>query len=239
MKYTNITFALIAVLIVSLASVAWYVFQNPEGRIHPQLVPPDSYWSTDDDDIYGKTGIVSIAGREFEIPIAYVDGNFQNGRKEDSVVLVYVLPGFKSPLEYTNKSERQALVLQGRMKGMILEDPKNKAPLEKYIDLMTQMNRVGYPEENREYGLERYPSPGPQGPYDRGADDLYIERASNGSISSVVECSPLGRDVNPRCIHMFDDKGLRYQIRYPADELPNWQVQRQEAISFIDAFEKD
>jgi hypothetical protein len=114
----------VTLILAAIAGVGWYVYQNAEelGVIHPQLIPPDYYWLDDPQNIYAETGIVEIAGREFKIPVAYVDGRFKNGRMEGSVVLEYVLPDFRSKLEFGRKEERMKLIRAGRMRGMLLEE---------------------------------------------------------------------------------------------------------------------
>jgi len=235
MTYKNILRVIITVLTVSAACWAYYIFQNPEGRVHPQLVPPDSYWLSDAD-LYNETGIVAIGGREFEIPVAYVDGQFKDGRKEGSVVLSYVLPDFKSPLEFTNKSERQALVRQGRMKGMLVENQSDKASLDYYFERMLARNRAASNRSAR-YGLEAYLSTAPHDRTSTGPDDFYIERGADESITSIIQCSPSWRVPNPNCSQMFNRKGLRYKVRMSAGELPDWENQRDRAVNFFESFE--
>lgn len=230
----------VILILAGIAGAGWYVYRNAEelGFIHPQLIPPDYYWLNDPSDIYGETGIVEIAGREFKIPIAYVDGRFKNGRKRDSVVLEYVLPDFRSKLEFGNKKERMKIIQAGRMAGMLLEE----SAVRPSFDVMIENHRtwgndsVGKFQE-KIYGLEKYIAPKPEGKYARKPDDTFLEKDSSGKIISFLRCSSPGEDKVPLCNHKFRDKGLLYEIYYGIKMLPEWEQRRQATINFIDSFE--
>lgn len=231
---------LILVLLAFLASAlggAWYLYRNPEGYIHPQLIPPDYYWLDDPKNIYAKTGIVAIAGREFKIPIAYVDGRFIDGRMEGGVVLEYVLPEFKSKLEFPDKNKRVRLRREGRMKGMLLEEAAARPTLE-YMATVARLQSEPYARTpGLFYDLEKYTAPKGSEKFAWKPDDLFIERDSQGKVQSFLVCSPPGKDVNPSCSHKFVDKKLLYKIRWKLSDLPNWRSNRDAAIEFIDQFE--
>lgn len=81
------------------------------------------------------------------------------------------------------------------------------------------------------YGLEVYASPGidpkTNTPWreDDYAEDVFIQRDSNGIITTYIECS--NRDVErPPCTHYFDlepDMGLYVYVSYSRYVLKDWQ----------------
>lgn len=186
---------------------------------------------------------VEIAGRVFKVPKAYFDGAAATGRDEESVVLEYSLPGYEPlPPHPQYRTERQALIKEGLMKGMLLENASRRPSFDEVMPLF--LEGYDYRREKPIYGLEHYvhvppkqTRSGPEyAPYQQ--DDIFIERSVSGSIVSHLFCSPPKRDVNPGCSHRFVDKGLLYKTRWKISELPNWKAQQMSAIEFIDSFEK-
>lgn len=186
---------------------------------------------------------VEIAGRVFKVPKGYFDGAAPSGRDTESVVLEYSLPGFEVlPSHPLHRKERQELIDEGRMKGMLLENASKRPSFD--IVVPNLMHGHEFKEdENIVYGLEKYVHQAPTpvssdpayAPYVQ--DDVFIERNPEGSIKSYLMCSPPGKDKIPGCSHRFVDKGLLYKIRWRVAELPNWREQREAAIKFIDSFE--
>lgn len=181
---------------------------------------------------------VVIADRTFKIPKGYFDGKKATGKDTESVVLEYSLPGFEVlPPHPKEREARQKLIKEGLVKGMLLEAARNRPSLDKMIgNRRNGSDRIG-PLEKNEYGLEKYSVSDWEGRMAVRPDDTYIEREATGNVKSFLHCSPPGKDKIPGCRHTFIDKGILYRIRWPLHELPNWQEQRDTAISFIDSME--
>ena len=179
---------------------------------------------------------VVIADRVFKIPKGYLDGRKAIGKDTESIVLEYSLPGFNVlPKHPEERDQRQALLKEGRMRGMLLEAEKKRPS----FDIATEnlmRGRQFIKEPSLVYGLEKYISQLPKPP-DRVADDFFIERGEDGSVKSYLRCSPPGKDKVPGGRHRFIDKGLLYNTHWSIKELPNWKQQQIEAIHFIDHME--
>lgn len=191
--------------------------------------------SQEENSLYAEKGILEIAGRKFEIPMAYVDGKFVNGYKKDSVVLEYVLPDFKSKKEYT-KEERMKEILAGNVSSMLLEDASQKPSFDEVTHWRKETKQI-VDFEQKIYGLDKYTAPKPEGKYATKPDDTYIETLPDGKIKGYLMCSPPDKDKVPGCKYAFIDKDVLYRIRIPLRELKNWRQQQSAAIKFIDNFE--
>lgn len=186
---------------------------------------------------------VEIAGRIFKVPKGYFDGAVPSGRDTESVVLEYSLPGFEVlPSHPLHRKERQELIDEGRMKGMLLENASKKPSFDIVVPNLMHAHEFKK-EENTTYGLEKYMHQVPKpvssdpayAPYVQ--DDVFIEPNADGSIRSYLMCSPPRKVKIPGCRHHFIDNGLLYQIRWRVAELPSWREQRKAAIKFIDSLE--
>lgn len=193
---------------------------------------------------------VEIAGRVFKIPKGYFDGAKAIGRDNESVVLEYSLPGFEFlPPHPQNRAERQKLISEGRMRGMLLENAhklytgKDRPSFDVVVPNLMRAHEFKK-DKNTIYGLEKYVHQVPKPVSDDPAyapyvqDDFFIERNSDGTIKSYLMCSPFGKDKVPGCIQRFIDKNILYDIDWRIQELPNWQAQRDAAIQFIDGLEQ-
>ena len=233
----RIAILIILLILSGLAGFVWDVHRNPEGVIHPRLIPPDYHWLDKSDGIYSKTGVLAIAGREFRIPVAYVDGRFKDGRKEDSIVLLYMLPEFKSYLEFS-KEDRRKMLWDGYKAGMLLEAASVRPPLKQQVE-----NGRSYPfkieiDDDLIHGLVREKRYGgdEQAPVLR--DELFLKYDADGNVTDYIRCSLEERVKIPSCRHKFIDKKLVYRIRYNKKRyLSHWREQRALAIAFIDSFE--
>lgn len=186
---------------------------------------------------------VEISGRVFKIPKAYFDGAQATGKDNESALLEYSLPGYEPlPSHPQFRAERQALIKEGRMRGMLLENASRRPSFDEVVPRFIE--GYNYQKVETMYGLEHYvhvppkqTRPGPEyKPYQQ--DDILIERDPSGSIVSHLFCSPPGKHVVPSCRHRFIDKGLLYEIDWKISELPNWKEQQKSAIEFIDSLEK-
>ena len=189
--------------------------------------------------------LVEIADRNFTIPKGYFNGRIPSRRDTQSVVLEYSLPGFEvlSPRGTLHKTRRQ-LINTGRLKGMLLENRERRPTFDVVVQNLMR-NRNFKKVKSPVYRLEKYVHV-PSTPATSNAvsmpyieDDFYIERKEDGSIESYLRCSPPEKDKIPGCRHSFEDKGILYAIRWPIQELQNWEMQQNAAIKFIDTKEID
>ena len=180
---------------------------------------------------------VVISDRTFKIPKGYFDGRSPSGKDTESVVLEYSLPDFEVlPPHPIEREARQELINKGLKKGMLLEAERNRPPIE--VSAQNLMRGRNYQQqEGGFYGLEKYQRPKSTGKYPTIWDDFFLEKDKDGKILGVLFCSPPNKDKNPGCNHTYMDKGLKYKIRWPIREFPNWKKQKQAAISFIDSLE--
>lgn len=180
---------------------------------------------------------VVIAGRILKIPQGYFDGGKPFGRDTESVVLEYSFPDFQVLPEHPQeRSARKKLILEGRMKGMLLEASDARPSFDAMIEGQERAGNLGI-REGDAFGLEKYTAP-PRGKSKYKPDDTFIEsEAKGGEVISILRCSPPGKDKVPGCSHKFRDKGILYRIRWPIRELSNWREQRDAAIVFIDSME--
>ena len=180
---------------------------------------------------------VVIADRTFKIPRGYLDGRKAIGKDTESIVLEYSLPNFEVlPLHPQEREARKKLINQGNMRSMLLENASKRPP----IDMMAgnhMRNRDVSLVNNNLYNLEKYEYGIPEGKYAFRVDDILLEKDDGGEVISFLRCSPPNQDKIPACRHKFIDKGVLYEIGWRIQELPNWRIQRDEAIKFIDNFE--
>lgn len=187
---------------------------------------------------------VIIAGRTFKVPKSYFNDGIADGRDIESALLEYSLPGFEPlPPHPQYRKERQELINEGRMRGMLLENASKRPSFD--IAVKNHMSSTNFiKEKNAVYGLEKYVHLTPKPiSSDRAytpylEDDFFIEKNPDDSIKSYLRCSPPGKDKVPSCKHRFIDKGLLYDISWKISELPNWKEQRDSAIQFIDSLER-
>lgn len=229
----------IIICLTLFALSGWYVYKNPEGILHYQLVPPDYFWLSNSKDIYRKTGIVSIANREIKIPIAYVEGRFIDGKKEDSVLLTYVLPNFKSKLSFASDKKRLQLFNEGYYSSLLLEESAIRPSFDEMIK-WRKRDLIKSEAAGTVHGLEyekwyRGTKENPIHYY-----EIYYERGDGGDVQSFIQCAPLTRPavVRSGCKHKFRNKGLLYGIFYNKNRyFADWREQRRAAIKFIDSLE--
>lgn len=240
-KLSKILWMTLIIMVGSLPFIGWYIYQNPDGVIHPKLIIPDYYWLKSKDEIYSKKGIISIAGREFEIPISYVQGRFENGRIEGSVNLLYVLPDFKSRQENFDENTRKNLLKEGYYGGMLLQDASKRPNVSKMIEF----RRKGVVKEvptGRQYGLEvfKWYEERPSGLYLYST--VYEEKRGDEEIIGFIECTSKDRGahvISPSCRHVFTNNELLYDIYYDENiYLSEWKKQKESAIQFVESFEK-
>lgn len=182
---------------------------------------------------------IVIADRTFKIPKGYLDGAKAIGKDTESIVLEYSLPRFEVlPPHPQERAARKKLIMEGRMRGMLLEAARNRPALDEMIEGHRRgKDRIGVFEKD-EYGLNKYSVKNwREQKMLVQPDDTFIEENNDGAIKSFLMCSPPNKDKIPGCRHTFIDKGILYRIRWSLRYLPRWQEQRQAAIDFIDNFE--
>jgi len=231
-------FAVILIITVGLVGLwhVWHTIRNSEDfLLHPMFIPSEYNSLKNSGDIYSKIRIVTTAGRTFKIPVAYIDYVGDRSKGDEGIILDYVLPDFKSELEFS-RDEQNELLRIGNMAGMLVDAETKFAPLDRYVELQRR-NIVDY--EGIFYGLHKYTAPLRIPKYGSPwrHDDTYIERDLDGTVLSLVECSIPEQVIVHRCRSSFNDKGLRYKISFPFRELPNWKAHQQAASNFIDGFE--
>lgn len=217
--------------------IATYLYKNPEGYIHPLLIPPDYFWLDNKTDIYQETGVLHIAGRSFRIPVVYVDGRFVNGHKYDSIVMQYMLPKYKSYYIFDDL-ERRRLLSKGLTGGMFLEAASARPGLDKQVHNMRRSLTKAEVLESNIYSLR-------QEKWYRGDTDelelrydVFLNVDDTNRIVDFIDCDPLGKAKIPSCSHKFIDKGIVYRIRYNRSRfLKEWAIQRQTAVNFVESFE--
>lgn len=193
-------------------------------------------FSTASDDEQSGHIKVIIADRTFKIPKGYLDGAKAWGKDTESIVLEYSLPGFEVlPPHPQEREERQKLINEGRMRGLLLENSSVRPSFDVMVANSTRSPRWQQAEQEY-YGLEKlYVPKNPDEEHNRLYDDMFIERNADGSVVSFLRCAS---EVKiPSCSHKFRDKGILYDISWRIQELPNWKQQQEAAIRFIDGFE--
>lgn len=180
---------------------------------------------------------VVIAGRTFDIPKGYFDGRAPMGKDTESVVLEYSLPGFEIlPSHPEHRAERQALINQSRMKGMLLERSDSRPNFDTVVTLFIQTAHYKR-METKLFGLEEYfVSREGKDPMDQG-DHMYVQRDISGLVQSYLLCDSPKKVKFSTCSQRFRNKGILFQISWPINELSQWQEQRDASIKFIDSLE--
>ncbi|MBL4803963.1 MAG: hypothetical protein JKY71_03785 [Alphaproteobacteria bacterium] len=226
-------------VLIAFIGVSTFALLNDKELVHPLSIPPDYFYLESKGQIYTKTGIIEIAGRKFEIPISYVQGNFESGKIEGSVVIRYVLPDYKSLLEFPPGTPEKAEIVKKGLRGsMLLEASAARPSFDKMINNLKENrgNRLGQFQEEI-YGLHKYAVLDWKGRMAKRPHDTYIEKDKGGEILSFIQCTPPNSVPVPSCSHRFRDKELLYKITWPVRELPNWKAQKYKATAFIDSFE--
>lgn len=234
-RFISIVSALILLVVFS----SWLILKGEGNAIHSFLIAPDYAHLDNYDEIYSKVGRLEIGGRKFAIPISYIEGRLEEGRKKDSVFLTYILPDYRSKLEITDKEERLKFFNEGRYGALLLQEEVREDTFEKLIE-RRKRDLIKSENAEKEYDLS-YEK------WYRGTQSdplLYYEVYHDGSahkaIQNFIVCMPLTVPgvVRSSCSHEFIDKGLLYKITYNRDRYFSfWSDQRKTAIEFIDGFE--
>lgn len=190
-----------------------------------------------------QTRRLQIAGRTFDIPMVYIGSQPDKGLvQKDGVILEYVLPDFKSKLEFPNRDAYKRAFKAGRF-GQMLIEPEARRPS---FDVMVKNLRrnlikeeyIGVHDRLEYYRWYRGTVENPIHYY-----DMYLEQDDGGRIMSYIECSTMARGAHMRrtgCSHKFRDKHLLYYVSYNKDNyFPEWHEQRGKAIEFVDSFEAE
>jgi hypothetical protein len=234
--YKIIVFCVVVLSV--LGGGAFYIHEKQKLPAHPMSIPPDYYYLDDPNDIYGKTGIVSIAGREFEIPVAFVQGNFDNGRKEGSVLLRYVLPDYKSILEFPDPEIRNQLAAKGLIRSTLLMDSSSKAPFEDVLQ-----RNLERPVFEGSFVLiedfERYRASNWKDTDSTRPKDILVKRDATGKITDFLRCTPPKRALVPSCSHSFHSDGLYFQVSWNKDELSKWKEHKEDVVKIVQKFEME
>ncbi|HIF26365.1 MAG TPA: hypothetical protein EYG18_02855 [Micavibrio sp.] len=185
----------------------------------------------------GSHVLLQISDRSFNIPRIYIDYPKNQKSIQDSVILEYVLPDYEpQPPHPQERAKRKELILQGRMRGMLLEEssirPTFNVMVKNFVDSKSyQLVSADV------YGLEKFTAEKSEGKYATKPDDMFVERDQNGDVINFLLCSPPNTDRIPACEHRFRNNKLLYKISWHISELPNWRKQRAAAIDFLDNFE--
>lgn len=234
---------LIGITVIALSFAAWKAYDfydNMEQYLWPNMVPPAWFWVDMDKPLEEQTTRLIIGQRQFEIPTMYIEGRVRGGVKKDSVFMTYVLPDFKSKLQFRTHDEYRAEGKAGNTGGLLLEESAIRTSFDRMIERRLRGIKKVEPAGIFD-GLEVYKW------YHRRGEDLifyyemYFEKDKTGKIISFIECSTKHRGVHvkyPGCSHHFRDKNLIYDMSYNKKKyLSSWQEQRRKAIEFIDNFE--
>ena len=234
--YKIIVFCVVVLSV--LGGGAFYIHEKQKLPAHPMSIPPDYYYLEDPNDIYSKTGIVSIAGRDFKIPVAYVQGNFKNGRIKGTVLLKYVLPDYKSILEFRKREEREGLIENGLVSGLLLEEASTRPSLEKmYYSFVDQ--KKYFRLENKYYGFDKYRAPKADGRYAEQPRDMYLKHDQNGVVTDLLFCSAGEQDVVPVCDYKFINSGILFDGFVSTQKLQDWNNHKSKIVEFIRSFENN
>lgn len=216
-----------------------YFYENMDKYLWPNLIPPEYSKVDMDKPLRGQTRIVEVAGRTFEIPLMYVDARLDRGKvQKDGILFVYMLPDFKSKLEFRSREEYDK-AFQGGGFGQTLIQPEAIRPS---FNVSIASLRRGIKKEEPAGtfdGLEVYKW------YHQRKEklvfyyEMYLEKDKNGNIISFIQCSTKEKGaITPGCSHRFRDKGLLYKVSYrKKNYLSSWREQQRAAIEFIDRFE--
>lgn len=185
----------------------------------------------------GSHVLLQISDRSFNIPRTYIDYPKNQKSIRDSVVIEYVLPNYEpQPPHPQERAKRKELILQGRMRGMLLEESAIRPTFNIMVENSINARNYKFIGKNI-YGLEKYSADKPEGKHATKPDDIFVKKDKNGDIVNFLRCSPPNKDRIPSCTHKFRNKKILYQISWHISELPNWRKQRASAIEFLDSFE--
>jgi hypothetical protein len=213
-----------------------------------QYIGPSEYKKVDPDKpLHLQTSIFEIAGRTFEMPTVYIQGNLGGKRVlPDGINLIYVLPGFTHQADFKDREEYEAARKEQRMAHMLVETEVSRHSLPEAtknpLNDMVRNRRNMLPKEEScgfHNGLECYKW------YQKELDKLvlqrevYLEKDNEGKIVNFIECWTVETGATiPGCSHRFTDKHLLYKIYYSKEKyFSQWRQQRTSAIKFIDSFE--
>jgi len=115
-------FAVILIITVGLVGLwhVWRTILNSEDfLLHPMFIPSEYNSLKNSSDIYSKTRIVTTAGRTFKIPVAYIYYLGNRSKEDEGIILDYVLPDFKSRLEFS-RDEQDELLRIGNIPSMLV-----------------------------------------------------------------------------------------------------------------------
>jgi hypothetical protein len=232
----------VLVALASVPSISGDEQQQP--RTWPEVLEehygPPAYKTVDPDKpLYEQTRIVSIAGRRFNVPLIYVDAALDPGEEQDGLLLIYVLPSYKSRADFANRQEYEQARQAGHFGHMLIEPEAVRPSFEEMVanrrHRIPKIVTAGVFE-----GLEVERWYRPDGGKLEHVSDVYIERDSSGRIVSWIDCSTEDSAVVPHCSHRFRDKALLYKVDYnKANYLQTWKVQRASAVQYINSFEID
>lgn len=245
-KFNFITKSIAVIAIVSVVLLFPFIlsiFVSPKNLIDEwrNVLGNPEYTKVDPKrPIKDQTRQIILGDREFEIPIAYIDG----GKMDDTSVsrginLKYVLPDYTSILEFPSKEVHQQAFKDHRIAFMLLRPASEGTTVEQIVESRKKFESMDK-YEGVEYGLEKYSDFDPSGTPQLQGPDVYLEMV-DGKIISLISCSSEKRgDIIrfPTCQHRFNDDGLAYEIAYNKKKyLQDWRNQRIQAIKFINSME--
>lgn len=181
-----------------------------------------------------QTRTIILGDRTFEIPLMYINGSLPKGEKQVGVNLVYVLPDFRSKLEFRTRQEYEEVLKSGEITLLLVQVAEKHPPIPRMIKNRMEFGRLKQ-RSGKEYGLEKYTDQ----PLSNGhqPDDVYLE-IRDEKIISFIDCSVDSSVPFPGCSHYFEDKGILYKLHYNKKKhFSKWQEQRLGAVKFFNSFE--
>lgn len=236
MKFSKWKWLLIPFLITfAVIAAGWIYFtDNLEKFVYPTLVSPE-YMSLDRDKPF-ETQVrrIEIAGREMDIPVMYVDGRFERGKKQDDLLLLASLADLKAIPQMTRYEYKKYEEEKQRFQ-ILLYDQSKTTDIKYRAEIALKRNLHINQFVQEIYGLKEYAPD--KAETSTPWDHLFIEEENRETVSFILCSNPSKQLVNHNCSHFFYNKGLLYDLGYNKIHLAQWRELREKAINFIDNFE--
>ena len=188
-----------------------------------------------------QTRLLEIAGRKFNIPLAYVEGHLAAGEHQDGVLLTIIWPDLQSIYDMKSRQEYEKIQHEQRTGNIGVREASLRPSIaQQMANRRKSLGGIDFIGKNN--GLEEYTFSFSPKPAYVPEEKFYIEKNGQGEAISYIDCEHLSPTPdNPlfvMCDHTFSDKDIIYSITYnKANYFSDWRKQRQSAIDFINSFE--
>jgi hypothetical protein len=239
MKYKKTKIAAGLFLLLA-AYVGYELFLNPTTIALKRLYAKPAYMGVDESKpLKDQVRRITMGGRTFDIPIMYVDSQFDDGLEQSGLNFRIILPDFTSIHDFKDRAEYESARKAHRFAYLSIRPSTARASIQKMVQI-----RIDNEELTKfmgvEHGLEHYIDFDSKKHEGIKWDDTLLEKDKNKKVLSFLGCKPDTdrTDLFPNCNHYFVDKGIYYEINYNKKEhLKDWRKLRTQAIEFLDSFE--